>query len=164
MFARVLLITFVARFYGIDDFGRLGEAVAMLELLAAFATFGLTKTLLGNLGTIDTPGGIPAIDPGKHIVDGLALSRSCPFSPIWVCRTHERRAGPAERKFVTGSCAIVRPRRLNPGRRYPALPIVRAVPSVSICCWNRTTLPSASVHTWAACTSSGAPVVLDVPV
>ncbi len=73
MFARVLLITFVARFYGIDDFGRLGEAVAMLELLAAFATFGLTKTLLGNLGAIDAPEGMPAIDPGKHIVDGLAL-------------------------------------------------------------------------------------------
>lgn len=73
MFARVLLITFVARFYGIDDFGRLGEAVAMLELLAAFATFGLTKTLLGNLGAINPPEGIPAIDPGKHIFDGLAL-------------------------------------------------------------------------------------------
>ena len=73
MFARVLLITFVARFYGIDDFGRLGEAVAMLELLAAFATFGLTKTLLGNLGAIGAPGAIPAIDPGKHIFDGLAL-------------------------------------------------------------------------------------------
>ena len=76
MFARVLLITFVARFYGIDDFGRLGEAVAMLELLAAFATFGLTKTLLGNLGAINAPEGIPAIDPGKHIFDGLALVSS----------------------------------------------------------------------------------------
>ncbi|MDZ4307060.1 lipopolysaccharide biosynthesis protein [Allopontixanthobacter sp.] len=73
MFARVLLITFVARVYGIDDFGRLGEAVAMLELLAAFATFGLTKTLLGNLGAMTPPGTSPVIDPGKHIFDALAL-------------------------------------------------------------------------------------------
>lgn len=73
MLARVLLITFVARFYGIKDFGRLGEAVAMLELLAAFATFGLTKTLLGNLGAIGLRDDIPAIDPGKHIFDALAL-------------------------------------------------------------------------------------------
>ncbi len=73
MLARVLLITFVARFYGIEDFGRLGEAVAMLELLAAFATFGLTKTLLGNLGAIGLREDLPAIDPGKHIFDALAL-------------------------------------------------------------------------------------------
>lgn len=47
--ARVLLITFVARMYGIDDFGRLGETVAVIELLSTFATFGLSKTLLGRL-------------------------------------------------------------------------------------------------------------------
>lgn len=73
MFARVLLITFVARFYGIKDFGRLGEAVAMLELLAAFATFGLTKTLLGNLGGNGLAEEDREIDPGKHISNALAL-------------------------------------------------------------------------------------------
>lgn len=71
MFARVLLITFVARFYGIEDFGRLGEAVAMLELLAALATFGLTKTLLGKLSaTSEDPS---AANPGKHVFEALAL-------------------------------------------------------------------------------------------
>lgn len=73
MFARVLLITFVARFYGIEDFGRLGEAVAMLELLAAFVTFGLTKTLLGNLGAEKLGQDEPTINPGKHIFEALAL-------------------------------------------------------------------------------------------
>ena len=82
MLARVLLITFVARFYGIEDFGRLGEAVAMLELLAAFATFGLTKTLLGNLGAIGSGEADNAIDPGKHIFDALALV--CSLSAVMV--------------------------------------------------------------------------------
>lgn len=73
MFARLLLITFVARFYGIEDFGRLGEAVAMLELLAAFATFGLTKTLLGNLGASRPGEDSTTLNPGKHIFEALAL-------------------------------------------------------------------------------------------
>lgn len=47
--ARLLLIAFVARMYGIADFGRLGETIAIVELLAAFATFGLSKTLLGTM-------------------------------------------------------------------------------------------------------------------
>ncbi len=49
MAARILLIVFVARMYGIEDFGRLGEIVAVVELLATFATFGLAKVLLGRL-------------------------------------------------------------------------------------------------------------------
>jgi len=53
IFARVLLLTFVARMYGIEDFGRLGETVAIIELLATLATFGLSKTLLGKLGEGD---------------------------------------------------------------------------------------------------------------
>ncbi len=68
MLARVLLLTFVARMYGIADFGRLGETVALLELLAAFATFGLSKTLLGKLGEDEA-----AANPGQHIVEAVIL-------------------------------------------------------------------------------------------
>lgn len=67
--ARVLLLTFVARVYGIADFGRLGETVAVLELAAAFATFGLSRTLLGKLGEDEGPP-----NPGKHIAEALILA------------------------------------------------------------------------------------------
>ena len=53
MLARVILLSFVTRAYGISDFGRLGETVAIVELLAAFSIFGLNKTLLGELKTDD---------------------------------------------------------------------------------------------------------------
>ncbi|WP_411817321.1 lipopolysaccharide biosynthesis protein [Hyphococcus sp. DH-69] len=49
MVARVMLIVFVAKMYGVNVFGRLGETVAIIELAAAFAAFGLNKTLLGEL-------------------------------------------------------------------------------------------------------------------
>jgi len=68
MLARVLLLTFVARMYGLSDFGRLGETVALLELLAAFATFGLSKVLLGKLGEEGT-----LKSPGEHIAEAIIL-------------------------------------------------------------------------------------------
>ncbi len=69
MAARILLITFVARMFGIDDFGRLGETVAMIELLATFATFGLSKTLLGALGEE-----ADAQENARHIVNAGVLA------------------------------------------------------------------------------------------
>lgn len=77
--ARVLLLTFVAKFYGIADFGRLGETVALLELAAAFATFGLSRTLLGRLVEgEETP------NPRKHITEALILAgmASCVITAI----------------------------------------------------------------------------------
>lgn len=47
--ARIILLSFVARVYGVSDFGRLGETVAIVELLAAFSIFGVNKTLLGEM-------------------------------------------------------------------------------------------------------------------
>lgn len=47
--ARIILLSFVARVYGVSDFGRLGETVAIVELLAAFSIFGINKTLLGEM-------------------------------------------------------------------------------------------------------------------
>ena len=47
--ARIILLAFVARVYGVSDFGRLGETVAIVELLAAFSIFGINKTLLGEM-------------------------------------------------------------------------------------------------------------------
>ncbi|MXO90983.1 lipopolysaccharide biosynthesis protein [Pontixanthobacter aquaemixtae] len=70
IFARVLLITFVARMYGIEDFGRMGETVAMIELLATLATFGLSKTLLGKLGGENGDDD----DVGRHIVNAAVLA------------------------------------------------------------------------------------------
>lgn len=67
--ARVLLLIFVARFYGIANFGRLGETVAILELAAAFATFGLRRTLLGRLG-----GDQSTPNPGKNIAEAFVLT------------------------------------------------------------------------------------------
>ena len=49
IFARILLLLFVARAYGVESFGRLGEVIAIVEIAAALATFGLNKTLLGEL-------------------------------------------------------------------------------------------------------------------
>lgn len=56
MLARILLIVFVAKLFGASVFGRLGETVAILELAAAFASFGLTKTLLGELARDEASG------------------------------------------------------------------------------------------------------------
>ena len=103
MFARVLLITFVARFYGIADFGRLGEAVAMLELFAAFATFGLTKTLLGNLGAVGLGVDSPPANPGKYIFEGLTLV--CGISAIlmvilWLAWPHVMPASLSGSQFL----------------------------------------------------------------
>ena len=72
--ARILLLTFVARFYGIADFGRLGETVALLELAAAFATFGLSRTLLGALGNGDTDH-----SSGKSITEAVILAATTSF-------------------------------------------------------------------------------------
>lgn len=44
--ARILLIIFVVKLYGVGNFGYLGEAVAAVELLAALATLGLPKTIM----------------------------------------------------------------------------------------------------------------------
>lgn len=67
--ARILLLTFVARMYGIEDFGRLGETVALVELLATLATFGLSKTLIGKLSESES-----SDDNGKDIANALALA------------------------------------------------------------------------------------------
>ncbi|GJL91860.1 lipopolysaccharide biosynthesis protein [Hyphococcus sp.] len=56
MLARVLLIVFVAKLFGAAVFGRLGETVAIIELAAAFASFGLTKTLLGEMARDESVG------------------------------------------------------------------------------------------------------------
>ena len=68
MAARILLLVFVARMYGIENFGRLGEIVAVVELLATFATFGLAKTLLGRLSE---DGGEQ--EAGKRIAEAAGL-------------------------------------------------------------------------------------------
>lgn len=44
--ARILLIIFVVKLYGVGNFGYLGEAAAVVELLAALATLGLPKTIM----------------------------------------------------------------------------------------------------------------------
>ena len=49
--ARLLLIAFVVKLYGLKSFGYLGEVAAIVELSAAFAGFGLPKSLLSYLDT-----------------------------------------------------------------------------------------------------------------
>lgn len=66
--ARILLIVFVARLYGVSDFGRLGETVAIVELAAALATFGLNKTLLGRLAEADSSA------EGKTVLEAFAVA------------------------------------------------------------------------------------------
>lgn len=66
--ARILLIVFVAKLYGVSDFGRLGETVAIIELAAALATFGLNKTLLGALASS------PAESHGTLVREALLLA------------------------------------------------------------------------------------------
>jgi len=44
--ARVLLIIFVVKLYGVGSFGYLGEVAATVELLAAMACLGLPKTIM----------------------------------------------------------------------------------------------------------------------
>lgn len=44
--ARILLIIFVVKLYGVGNFGYLGEAAAAVELLAALSTLGLPKTIM----------------------------------------------------------------------------------------------------------------------
>ena len=73
--ARILMLAFVARMYGIDDFGRLGETVAMVELSAVFATFGLSKTLLGRLSAEEDPARAP-----QHIMDAATLAGTLALS------------------------------------------------------------------------------------
>ena len=70
MLARILLIVFVAKLFGASVFGRLGETVAIVELAAAFATFGLNKTLLGELAREEAEG-----NPIKtRLVEALMLT------------------------------------------------------------------------------------------
>lgn len=71
--ARILLILFVVRLYGVSDFGRLGETVAIVELAAAMATFGLNKTMLGELAGADDPA------EGKIILEALAIATCVSF-------------------------------------------------------------------------------------
>lgn len=70
MIARILLIVFVAKMYGVSAFGRLGETVAIIELCAAFSTFGLNKTLLGELANTDGT----AAPLNSTVYDGLLLT------------------------------------------------------------------------------------------
>ncbi|QLC24407.1 polysaccharide biosynthesis protein [Parasphingopyxis algicola] len=79
--ARILLIVFVAKLYGVSDFGRLGETVAIVELAAALATFGLNKTLLGRLAGDD------ASDESKIVLEALAITACVSFlvtGALWV--------------------------------------------------------------------------------
>lgn len=68
MAARIMLIIFVARLYGVEDFGRLGETVAVVELAAALATFGLNKTLLGVLVSTGDDG------EGRMVIEALLIA------------------------------------------------------------------------------------------
>ena len=44
--ARVLLILYVVKLYGLGSFGYLGEVAASVELLAALSCLGLPKTIM----------------------------------------------------------------------------------------------------------------------
>ncbi|MEH6758875.1 MAG: oligosaccharide flippase family protein [Parasphingorhabdus sp.] len=68
--ARVMLIVFVVKLYGLGSFGYLGETAALVELLAALASFGLPKTLLAYLDQAD---GDPVTE-GRLISNAIALS------------------------------------------------------------------------------------------
>jgi len=82
--ARILLITFVARMYGVADLGRLGETVAIIELLAAFATFGLSKTLLGKMGSNDGKAmPLRAIREALLLVSALSIVISLALLAVW---------------------------------------------------------------------------------
>lgn len=94
MTARILLIVFVARMYGIENFGRLGEIVAVVELLATFATFGLSKTLLGRLsedGADDQAG--TRIAEAAALVGALSLAMTAVLWAAWPYYASESMAG-----------------------------------------------------------------------
>lgn len=50
--ARILLVAIAVQFYGTAEFGRLGVAVALIELLAAFAAMGFKRTLHAQLEAV----------------------------------------------------------------------------------------------------------------
>jgi O-antigen/teichoic acid export membrane protein len=74
MLARILLIVFVAKLFGASVFGRLGETVAIIELAAAFASFGLTKTLLGEMARDETNGANITVRVAEAIILAGAIS------------------------------------------------------------------------------------------
>lgn len=83
MAARIMLIIFVARLYGVEDFGRLGETVAVVELAAALATFGLNKTLLGVLAASGENGLGRAIIEAMLIAFGVSAIIAIPLWFAW---------------------------------------------------------------------------------
>lgn len=68
--ARIVLIVFVVRLYGLSSFGYLGEVAALIELSAALASFGLPKTLLSYLDEVKGD----AIFQGRLISNAVFLS------------------------------------------------------------------------------------------
>jgi O-antigen/teichoic acid export membrane protein len=70
--ARIILIVFVVRLYGLGSFGYLGEVAALVELLAALASFGLPKTLMAYLDKTD----------GNPIAEGQLISNAITLSAI----------------------------------------------------------------------------------
>lgn len=68
--ARILLIVFVIRLYGLESFGYLGEVAALVELFAALASYGLPKTLLAYIEKEKSQ----ARPEGQLISDAILLS------------------------------------------------------------------------------------------
>tara|TARA_R110000787_G_scaffold176420_3_gene288613 strand:+ start:2629 stop:4104 length:1476 start_codon:yes stop_codon:yes gene_type:complete len=68
--ARVMLIVFVVRLYGLSSFGYLGEVAALIELSAALASFGLPKTLLAYLDEVKGE----AAAEGQLITNAIVVS------------------------------------------------------------------------------------------
>lgn len=96
--ARILLLSFVARVYGVSDFGRLGETVAIVELLAAFAIFGLSKTLLGEMGENAESGHLE-----QKVIDAILLTAiisSLITAVMWIFWPYVAADGLANSQFV----------------------------------------------------------------
>lgn len=81
--ARILLIIFVARLYGVSDFGRLGETVAIVELAAALAIFGLNKTMLGRLANTGSHKEAATILEALTIAACVAFLLVCALWFLW---------------------------------------------------------------------------------